>query len=97
MANARSGNTYYIDGTSTTLSEKNLRVTHVTITATSASAVLLLKDVSTDNIKADLRVATAGDSVTFDFSLNPIVFANGINPATVTNCVASLQLIGTKG
>ena len=97
MANVRSGNTFYIDGTATTLAIKNVIVTHVLVTATSANAVLVLKDVTTANTKMDLRVATSGASQVFDFADNPIVFANGINPTTVTNCVATAVIMVPGG
>lgn len=97
MANVRSANTYYIDGTATELAVKNLRVTHVTITPTSANAVLVLKDVTTGTIKVELRAPTSGKSEVFDYFFNPIVFANGIDPDTVTNCVATCHLQETRG
>lgn len=96
MANVRNSNTYYVD-TTTTLAVKGLRVSHVTVTATGANAVLVLKDVTTGNAKADLRVAASGASQVFNYSENPIFFPNGIDPATVTNCVATLNLLEVRG
>lgn len=90
MANVRNANTYHIDGTASTLAVLNIKVSHVIVTATAASAILQLQDVTTGNIKGNFRVATSGETRVFEFADNPIVFPNGINPATVTNCVATL-------
>lgn len=96
MANIRNSNTFYIDGTAQTLDVKNIKVTHISLTATGANAVLVLKDVSTGNLKIDLRVATSGVTTVFPFETNPLVFPNGINPSTVTNAVATLMLQETR-
>lgn len=95
MANVRNANTYYIDTNATTLTEKNIRVTHVTVTASGGAGRLVLSDISTAAPKVDLRVETDGHTEVFDFSDNPIVFPNGINPGTVTNCVATCHLQGS--
>lgn len=97
MANIRNANTYYIDGTASNLALKSVKVTHVIISASSATAILVLKDVTSGNIKFDGRVATSGESRTFDLSDNPIVFPNGIDPTTVTNCVATLVIMAPGG
>ena len=98
MANVRSGNSFYVDTAASSeassdasnLSLPNVVVTGVLLTATSASARIVLEDVTTGNIKLDLRVATSGDSKFFDLSRTPINFPNGISPATVTNAVATI-------
>lgn len=96
MANAVNGNTVYIDSTGDVSigTDKNIKVLYITITPTAASAVLALDDnaAAGDVTKLDLRVATDGDSKMFDFSRKPIVFPNGINVQTVTNCNAMLVL-----
>lgn len=96
VANVRSANTFYIDtqsaSSSDDLVEKGLTVTHVIVTATSASAVLVLQDTTTTITKCDLRVATSGATQVFDFSDNPIIFPNGVKPSTRTNAVATLVL-----
>lgn len=97
MANVRNSNTYLIDGTATTLAVSNILVTHITVTATSANAVLVLQDVTTNAKKIELRVATSGSTQVFDFADNPIVFPNGVNPATVTNCVATAHIRESRG
>lgn len=97
MANVRSANTYYIDGTSTNLAVNNIRVTHITVTPTSANAILVLKDITTGSTKVELRLATSGTSQVFEYFVNPIVFPNGIDPTTVTNCVATCHLQETRG
>lgn len=78
MANAAQGNSVYIDAT-------GVIVVGILVTATSASAVLVLQDASGSTNKLDLRVATSGDSKFFDFSSAPITFPNGIKASTVTN------------
>jgi hypothetical protein len=92
MANVVNGNTLYIDSTGTAVTQKDVFITHVTLTATSASAVLLLRDLTTAANKADLRVATSGATEVFDFSDNPMRFPNGIVVQTLTNCVATCHL-----
>lgn len=97
MANVRNSNTWYIDTAASSLAIANLKVSYVIVTATAAAAILNLQDVTTTANKANLRVATSGDSVVFDFSLKPLVFPNGILPSTVTNCVATCVLEETRG
>lgn len=97
MANVRNGNTFYIDSTSPVINSVNIRVKAILLTATAASGRVVLQDVTTNNIKADLRVATSGESRLFEFDKNPIVFPNGINPSTVTNAVATLIVEESRG
>jgi hypothetical protein len=101
MANVRSANTFYIDTQYSTGSDelaiKNIRVLQITITATSANAVLLLADSTTGTKKLDLRVATSGASQIFDFSDSPVVFPNGIKPTTLTNAVATVVIEESRG
>lgn len=90
MANVRSANTFFIDATTPTLAIKNIKVLYITVTATAASAILNLRDVSTLDNKINVRVATSGETGRFSFVDSPLVFPNGIDPNTVTNCVATL-------
>ncbi len=91
MANARNGNTHYVDTAATLDSSKNLKVVRVTVTATSANAVCVLQDAaSTPITKADLRVAAAGTTEVFDFLNAPLLFPNGTKVSTLTNAVATL-------
>lgn len=100
MANARLGNTVYVDTTGTvTGSDKNILVVYVILTATAASAILKLEDPSltVNNIKLDLRVATSGATQVFDFSTSPITFPNGVAIDTITNGVATVVLKSAGG
>jgi hypothetical protein len=89
MANATNGNTIYIDTTGDVTTKKNVRVPYVTVSASSANAVLLLSDPDGTN-KIDLRVAAAGETQLFDFSEQPLLFPNGIKAETVTNAIATV-------
>lgn len=92
MANVRNGNTFYIDGTSDPLTVKGIRVSHIVVTSVSSSATLILSDVDTGAIKIKLSVPADKTVLYVDLSDNPMVFPNGINPSTVTTCVATLML-----
>lgn len=96
MASIRNGNTYYIDDT-TALTAANVKVTKITVTATSANAILNLQDVTTGANKINLRVATSGTTEVFDFSDDPLLFPNGISPNTVTNCNATCVISEARG
>lgn len=95
MANVRNANTYYID-TTTAIEVPGLKVAYVIVTATAASAILNLQDVTTTANKANLRVATSGATEVFDFSECPLFFPNGIIPSVVTNCVATCVLTESR-
>lgn len=105
MANLRNSNTFYVDtsiatatsGTSGNLDSKNVRITHITVTCTTAGGILTLRDVDTGATKVSIRLATANTSEVFNYADNPMVFPNGINPQTVTNCVASVHIRETSG
>lgn len=95
MANAVNSNTVYVDSTGDISigTDKNIKVSYIVVTATGASAVLVLEDNQTTDVKKlDLRVATDGESKIFDFSSKPLVFPNGINVETLTNAIATLVI-----
>jgi hypothetical protein len=100
MANVRNSNTFYIDtqysGASDELAVKNLRITHVIVTATAANGRIVLADSSVAT-KVDLRVATSGASQVFDFSANPLVFSTSVRPTTLTNAVATCIGFESRG
>lgn len=101
MANTRSANTFYIDtqhsGASDALDVSNIRVSHVTVTATAANGRIVLQDYVTGATKADLRAATSGSTECFDFSSNPLVFAGGIKATTLSNAVVTCVLSEGRG
>lgn len=93
MANAINGNTIYVDTTGSIglSSPQGVVLSHVIVTATAASAQIVIRDDATSPVnKLDLRVPTSGDSKQYDFSDRPIVFPEGIEIGTVTNAVATL-------
>lgn len=97
MANVRSANTFFIDTaaadavatTTGNLAVNNIRVSHILITATAGTSELVLRDVTNGNNKIILKRDVDDRSELFDFSEFPLVFPNGINPSTVTDCVAT--------
>lgn len=89
MANVRNGNTIYVDSAATLTTDKNLHVVNVLVTATAASAVVVLADPDGTSLKADLRVATNGTTESFMF-VTPVFFPNGIKVTTLTNAIATI-------
>jgi hypothetical protein len=89
MANAQNANTFYIDATGA-LNTRRTSVYYVVVTATAANAILELVTSGNDTKKANLRVATSGDSAVFDFTSKPILFPDGVKVGTLTNAVATL-------
>jgi len=96
MANVRNANTIYIDTASSAISVPGLKISYVVLTPTSANAVLVLQDSATSANKVDLRAATSGVSVVFDFSETPLVFPNGIVASTLTNCTATCVITESR-
>lgn len=99
MANTQSGQAWYVDTAHSTSAEdliaKNIFVTGVVVTSTGATGRIVLADVTTAAVIVDLRVAAengaaAGASRFFDFSNNPLQFANGIKVSTLTTAVATV-------
>lgn len=88
MANVASGNSIYVDSAGVVTSTPT-NLLFVVLTATSANAILHLEDSATGDAKMNLRLATAGDSIQFSFSDQPIFFSGGIEVTSVTNCVAT--------
>lgn len=101
MANTRIGNSYYVDttGTLTDTNQKQVLVTQILLTATAASAILVIVDPTLEAVsykKMDLRVATSGDTKSFEFD-TPVLFPNGIKVLTLTNAVACIVGKNTGG
>lgn len=98
MANARSGNTWYIDTTgalSAATSNKKTIVKYIILTPTAASGQIILRnDTSTPTNMLDLRAATSGESKIVDMSEAPMVFSEGINVGTLSNAIATLVVEG---
>ena len=99
MANLRNSNTYCIDtaySTNEELAVRNIRVSHIVVTATCANAILVLGDAGLGT-KVKLHVAATNTSQLFDFSDAPLVFSTSIRPTTVTNCVATCVIQESRG
>lgn len=97
MANARNGNTYYIDTAYATNEELagNFRVVYVILTCTGAGGRLVLADSSLAT-KLDLRNATDEQTQVFDFSRAPITFSTSLRPTTLTTAVATIVFQSNK-
>ena len=97
---ARSGNTFRISGTTLPAkiltSEKNIRVTRIDLTATSANATLVLSD---GFKKIDLYNATSNTSVSRDYDSGDTAayFPNGITVSTLVNGVATITVSRKAG
>lgn len=91
MANVNNGNTLFIDSTGNVSDTRGLTAKHVIVTATAASASLILRDQDTGNSsKLRVDIASAGSVVHLPLEEHGIYFPNGVNVGTATNCVATL-------
>lgn len=98
MANTLSGNCWYVDTAYASATDDlaaNVQIDYVVVTATSASALITLKDPRTGATFITLNVPGNGSTQVFDFTGRPIVCRNGIRIGTLTNAVASI--IGRLG
>ena len=94
MANARTGNTYYVDtaytATVATLPElaiPNLRVYYIVVTSTGGAGTCVVTDSGTS--KFDMRVDTANRTSIIDLESYPAIFNTSIRVTTLTNCVVT--------
>jgi hypothetical protein len=95
VANARTGNTWYIDtaGTVVSTTGKNLSVTHAFYTS---GSTLVFVDISDGSVrKMIMAIPTDNTTQFFDFSANPIVFKTSINVTAITNGI--LMLVVQEG
>jgi hypothetical protein len=98
VANVRNSNSFFIDtaaadaqpATTGNLALPNLKVSYITLSASSATAELTLRDVSTGVVKLNVEFGSNQDVLTLDYSRKPIVFTNGISPSTVSDVVATI-------
>lgn len=91
MANTQSGNSVYID-TVGIVNEVPVNVLSITITATTANAIVNLTDTKTALNKLNLRLVTAGTSQVFHFEDAPLFFQGGVTASIVTNCIVTIVM-----
>jgi hypothetical protein len=94
MANIRSGNTWYVDTASESLSARNIALVGLMLTGAGGAGTLVLgDDVSGASYptKLEFRV-DSGPSTYLDFSSATIIFPNGIRVKTATTVAATLIL-----
>lgn len=92
VANTRRGNLIYIDTTASAAEDRiNQKVAYVILTATAASASLILEETSGSGDVVRFDKAAAGTEV-FPFPDRPMVFPTGIYVKTLTNAVATLVM-----
>ncbi len=90
MANARNGNSHYVDATGV-LETSNCKVAAVTIWASAANAILILTDNAASPVnKVKLGLATAGDTQHYNFTDSPITFPAGLKVGTLTNAIVTI-------
>jgi len=101
MANVRNGNTFFIDTASGSggakLAELNVLVLGVTVSPSGGAATLTLADAQSPAVvKLTLTVPSGVAAQYYDFSENPILFPNGIDPtaATTVQATAIVRLQG---
>lgn len=88
MANVKHGNTIYIDATGDVTSNKT-HVYQVLVSATAANAQVVLGNIGASEKQLDLRVATDGDTKSFEFVV-PVMFPDGVEVITLTNAIVTL-------
>lgn len=89
MANGRQGNIHWVDTAGDLSTEKNIKVAHIFVTATAASAILVLSDTSDNNL-LELRQPTSGLTLHIPCESVPLVFPKGLKAKTVTNCTVAI-------
>lgn len=92
MANVLSGNSYFVDTGSTSLSTTPTSVVCLIITGHSGNAELILANNDSGAsypTKLDVHVAS-GDTKHIDLSSTPMFFPSGIRVVTCTNCTATI-------
>lgn len=92
MANEKRGNMHYVDTTGVLSEKKNVKVSYIIITSTSATCELILKDVGASGPSLHLDISPTHTSQVFDFSRAPVVFPNGIEVTSMNNGHATLVL-----
>jgi len=99
LANVRNSNTFWVDATGALAGlGDNTKLFGIILVATGATAVMRLEDNQSSTVdKIEVRLATSGESMHFDFSTVPLLFPKGINVTIVTNCTATLILRETQG
>lgn len=100
MANTRNSNTFYIDTAYSVATDElgipNVSVAYIVLTSSANPGVLTLKD-SAGATKITIKTATANETKVIDLRSYPISFPSGIRPTTVTDCVATLVIIDSRG
>jgi len=97
MANVITPTTAFVDTTGDLdiRTNRNIKVSYIVMTSTGASALAALQDISGPTDKMELRIDTTDKSQIFDFSRNPLIFANGVRIGTLTNAKLTLVYSGT--
>lgn len=98
MANVRSGNTWYLDTSDSSLPESNLRLSGLILTATTDSEVVVADDISSASFPERLSVrALANTTVQIRLEDTPVVFSQGIRVKTLTSGAKVTLLLSKPG
>lgn len=100
MANVRNGNTIYVDSTGSLLTDKNVRVYGIFYTSNAAEDAIILKDAdNSGDLKLKIQVATAKQTIFYDFHNTNVFFPNGIYVSSLSaSSIATIlyQIGGSK-
>lgn len=95
MANSIRGNKIYVDSTGA-ITTQRVKVVYILFTPDAAHDELVLRETASDANTLYLRQDTAKETKMYDFSLNPLVFNNGLYIQTLT-AGAKCVIITTSG
>jgi hypothetical protein len=98
MANVRAGNTWFVDSTGTLVQSSGDQATvkYLVISgshATNIGSVTLSDNAPSKSTKFTLYV-TAGNTISLDFSSDPVAFFGGIDVTAISNVKATIVLKG---
>jgi hypothetical protein len=102
MANAATGNLFYIDNVPKSISVKNLRVVGIIVYCTHATQAAYV-EIGDDNSGTSyptvltFAVAAADQYAHIDLGNTPLVFPNGLRVKTLNNGIITLILDKTTG
>lgn len=89
MANARNGNSYYVDATGT-LAVGALAIASIILTSNGAAGTITLQDnTSPVTNKMTLKVLN-GETLFIDFNMKPVTFSQGLVVSTLTTAIATI-------
>jgi hypothetical protein len=97
VANARSGNVFYVDATGELTTDSSIKVIGILFTTNAANDQLVLRESSGGSNKINIKHVTANDTKFIDLSSTPILFSRGIYVSTLTASATATLITSTGG